>query len=85
MIRMVKEPSMKLPLIILAICAVGVGFVPFSNFITADGNALETHTDLMFSIAPVTLTVIAILMAASFYKNENDKPARSSCGIWWII
>lgn len=70
--------SMKLPLIILAICAVGVGFVPFSGFITADGASLETHIDFIFSIAPVALTGIAILLAASFYKNENDKPAKAA-------
>jgi len=62
--------SMKLPLIILAVCAVGVGFVPFSTFITSDGAALETHTNLMFSIAPVSLTIIAILLAANLYKTE---------------
>jgi NADH-quinone oxidoreductase subunit L len=65
--------TMKLPLIILAACAVGVGFVPFSQFITSDGAALETHIDLIFSIAPVTLSIIAILLSASFYKKENTK------------
>jgi NADH-quinone oxidoreductase subunit L len=70
--------SMKLPLIILTICAVGVGFVPFSKFITADGNALETHIDIMFSIAPVVLSAIAIGIAASFYKRANDKPAATA-------
>jgi NADH-quinone oxidoreductase subunit L len=67
---------MKLPLVILAACAVGVGFVPFSSFITADGAALETHMDLLFSVAPVGLTIVAIIIAANFYKTENDKPAR---------
>jgi NADH-quinone oxidoreductase subunit L len=70
--------SMKLPLIILAICAIGVGFVPFSHFITADGIAQETHADPLFSIAPVALTIIAILVAAAFYKNQNDKPAAAA-------
>jgi NADH-quinone oxidoreductase subunit L len=64
---------MKLPLIILAACAVGVGFVPFSQLVTSDGAALETHIDLVFSIAPVVLSVLAILLAAHFYKNQNDK------------
>lgn len=68
--------SMKLPLVILAVCAIAVGFVPFSSLITSDGVALETHTDIMFSIAPVTLAVIAILVAASLYKTQNDKPAK---------
>ena len=65
--------TMKLPLVILAACAVGVGFIPFSQFITSDGAALETHIDLIFSIAPVTLSIIAILLSASFYKKENTK------------
>jgi NADH-quinone oxidoreductase subunit L len=65
--------TMKLPLIILAACAVGVGFIPFSQFITSDGAALETHIDMVFSIAPVSLSIIAILLSASFYKNQNTK------------
>ena len=64
---------MKLPLIILAACAVGVGFVPFSQLVTSNGAALETHVDVVFSIAPVVLSVLAILIAASFYKNKNEK------------
>jgi len=70
--------AMKLPLIILAICAVGVGFVPFSQFVTSDGIALATHIDLLFSIAPVGLTIIAILLAASFYKTQNNKPEKAA-------
>ena len=68
--------SMKLPLIILAICAAGAGFVPFSSLITSDGAALETQVNMMFSIAPVTLAVIAIFIATSLYKTANEKPAR---------
>jgi len=68
--------SMKLPLLILAVCAVGVGFIPFSQFVTADGAALETHIDIIFSLAPVGLTILAIIIAASLYKKENDTPAR---------
>jgi len=64
---------MKLPLLILAACAAGVGFVPFSQLVTSNGVALETHIDLVFSIAPVVLSVLAILLAASFYKNQNEK------------
>jgi NADH-quinone oxidoreductase subunit L len=64
---------MKLPLIILAACAVGVGFIPFSNFVTSDGKALATHIDILFSIAPVVLSIVAILVAANFYKNQNEK------------
>ena len=65
--------TMKLPLLILAACAVGVGFIPFSQFITSDGAPLETHIDMVFSIAPVTLSILAILLSASFYKSHNAK------------
>jgi NADH-quinone oxidoreductase subunit L len=64
---------MKLPLLILAACAVGVGFIPFSQLVTSDGKALETHIDIVFSIAPVVLSILAILLAARFYKNQNNK------------
>ena len=76
---------MKLPLLILAACAVGVGFVPFSQLVTSDGKALETHIDIVFSIAPVVLSVLAILLAARFYKNQNgrsDKMAAAFGGLY---
>jgi NADH-quinone oxidoreductase subunit L len=64
---------MKLPLLILAACAFGVGFIPFSQLVTSDGAPLATHVDVVFSIAPVVLSILAILLAASFYKNQNGK------------
>jgi NADH-quinone oxidoreductase subunit L len=65
--------TMKLPLLILTICAGGVGFIPFSQFVSTDGQALATHVDLIFSIAPVSLSIIAILIAANLYKTKNTK------------
>ena len=68
--------SMKWPLIILSICSIGAGFVPFSGLVTSDGAPLETHMNLLFSIAPVALVLIAIAIAAGLYKKENEKPAK---------
>ncbi|WP_121357527.1 NADH-quinone oxidoreductase subunit L [Flavisolibacter nicotianae] len=73
--------SMKLPLVILSVCALFAGLVPFANFITSDGSPLETHMDIVFSIAPVTLAVLAILIAANLYKTENEKPARLAAAL----
>jgi NADH-quinone oxidoreductase subunit L len=73
--------SMKLPLVILSVCAVAAGFVPFANFITADGAPLETHMNMVFSIAPVALAVLAILVAANLYKTENERPARIAAAL----
>jgi NADH-quinone oxidoreductase subunit L len=68
--------SMKWPLIILSVCSIGAGFVPFSQLVTSDGAPLETHMNLLFSIAPVALVLIAIAIAAGLYKKENETPAR---------
>jgi NADH-quinone oxidoreductase subunit L len=66
--------SMKLPLILLAICTIVVGFVPFGEFVSADGKALESHFHLSFSIAPVALGLAGILLALWMYKRANNKP-----------
>ncbi len=68
--------TMKIPLVVLALCAIGVGFVPFSSLVTSDGAALETHMDLVFSIPPVVLALIAIGIATYMYKSENGKSAQ---------
>ncbi len=73
--------SMKVPLVVLSVCALLAGFVPFGQYITADGRPLTPHMDLMFSIAPVTLAILAILVAAWLYKKENAKPARLAASL----
>jgi NADH-quinone oxidoreductase subunit L len=65
--------SMKIPLIILGVLALIAGFVPFSQLITSDGIALETHVDLLFSLTPVAMAVIGILIAIRLYKTENNR------------
>ena len=66
--------SMKLPLILLAVCTLVAGFIPFGEFVSADGKALESHFHLSFSIAPVALGLAGILIAMLMYKKENNKP-----------
>ncbi len=66
--------SMKLPLIILAICTLAAGLIPFGEFVSADGKALESHFHLSFSIAPVALGLAGILTAMLMYKKESNKP-----------
>ncbi len=73
--------TMKIPLVVLAVCAIGVGFVPFSSLVTSDGVALETHMDLVFSIPPVVLALIAIGIATYMYKSENGKSAQLTAAL----
>ncbi len=68
--------TMKLPLIILTICAMVAGFFPFSRFITLSGTPTESHMDITFSIAPVLLAILGIAIAMKLYKTANDIPSR---------
>jgi NADH-quinone oxidoreductase subunit L len=70
--------SMKLPLIVLTVLSIIVGFIPFSKFVSGDSIPFETHLHLAFSVAPVVLVMIGIGLAWSLYKNASDKPAKIS-------
>jgi NADH-quinone oxidoreductase subunit L len=65
--------SMKIPLVILAIGTVAAGFIPFSNFISPDGKGFASAMHLTFSIAPVTIAIIGILVAYSLYLKQSDR------------
>ena len=69
-------PAMKVPLIILSVATVLAGFVPFSALVTSDGSPLRSHISILFSIAPVGLAILGILLAAVFYKSANERPAK---------
>jgi NADH-quinone oxidoreductase subunit L len=73
--------SMKWPLIILSVCSIGAGFVPFSQLVTSDGAPLDMHMNLLFSIAPVALVLIAIAIASGLYKKENETPAKIAASL----
>jgi NADH-quinone oxidoreductase subunit L len=73
--------SMKLPLIILAICSLLVGLVPFSKFITPTGVPEEQHINLLFSVTPVLLALAAIFLASVLYKKENEKPGKIAASL----
>jgi len=68
--------TMRLPLVILTAGTLLAGFVPFSNYVSSDSIPFATSVDWIFSIAPVALAALAILLAANLYKKENDKPQK---------
>src|SRR6478735_3402410 len=73
--------SMKFPLVVLTICTVAVGFIPFASFVTSDGAPVETPVDIVFSILPVALAVAAILFAARLYRRQNELPEKISTSL----
>jgi NADH-quinone oxidoreductase subunit L len=64
----------KLPLVLLAAASVVVGFIPFGQYVGAEGKPVELHTDIAFAVLPVGLSVAGILIAAMFYLRENSRP-----------
>jgi NADH-quinone oxidoreductase subunit L len=73
--------SMKLPLIILATGTVLVGFIPFSNFISADGKGFHSELHLTFSIAPVALALLGILISYNLYFKQSNRPQKISTAL----
>lgn len=73
--------AMMLPLVILGIAACGAGFIPFGNFVTADGKLLPTELHFTFSIAPVVLAVTGIFTAMYLYKTATGKSAKLAASL----
>jgi len=68
--------TMKIPLIILGIGTLLVGFIPFSSFVAADGKSFHSEFNVTFSIAPVVFALAAILLAYFLYFRQNNRPDR---------
>jgi len=73
--------AMLLPLILLGIGAAAAGFIPFGNFVSSDGSALESHFNLNMTIAPVAFSLIGIVTAMWLYKTQNNKPDKIAASI----
>ena len=67
---------MTIPLIILALMTVFSGFIPFSEFVSADGAGFHTHIHWPLASASIGVGVVGILLAMLFYKKENTLPER---------
>lgn len=70
--------AMKFPLILLAVLTIVAGFVPFGEFVSSDGNVLETHLHILFSIAPVAAALAGIGLATYLFLYENECPQQWS-------
>ncbi len=77
--------AMLLPLILLGIGAAAAGFIPFGNFVSSDGSALESHFHLNMTIAPVAFGLIGIFIAMWLYKKQNNKPDKIAASISGLI
>ena len=64
--------SMTLPLILLAIATIFVGFIPFNELVTSDGGLLHIHMHWDIALASIAIGLVGIIIAFIFYKKEND-------------
>jgi NADH-quinone oxidoreductase subunit L len=65
--------TMKIPLIVLMLCTIVVGFLPFSAWVFRGGSPLASHIDWKFSLIPLTLSGVGIVLAAYFYRKPSDR------------
>ncbi|MBI3137026.1 MAG: NADH-quinone oxidoreductase subunit L [Sphingobacteriales bacterium] len=72
---------MMLPLVLLGTGAAAAGFIPFGEYVSTDGKALESHFHLSFSIAPVALGLAGILTALWMYAKASDRPAKLAASL----
>jgi NADH-quinone oxidoreductase subunit L len=66
--------SMTFPLIILAILSAGAGFVPFSEYVTADRMGFEAHLNYPLALVASVVGILGIAAAWIFYKKESPLP-----------
>ncbi|WP_372766198.1 NADH-quinone oxidoreductase subunit L [Lutibacter sp.] len=68
--------TMTIPLIFLAFMSIFAGYIPFSQFVTADLTPFTAHLDLPLAAIASTVGIIGILLAYVFYKKPNNLPEK---------
>ena len=64
--------SMTFPLMVLALLSIVGGFIPFSEFVTADKASFEAHLNYPLAAIAVGIGLLGIGLAWAFYKKENN-------------
>lgn len=64
--------SMTFPLLVLAFLSITAGFIPFSEFVTADRSGFEAHLNYPLAVVAIGVGLTGIVLAWLFYKKETD-------------
>lgn len=67
--------SMTFPLMVLAVITCVAGFIPFGQFVSANGEAYSIHLDWCVAATSVAVAVLAILLATYMYKGKEQPVA----------
>lgn len=74
-----EAPSlMTIPLIILAVLSIITGFIPFGEYVTYNGEILETDFHLNIILSSVFVAMLGIFIAHRLYKNKRDMSLNTS-------
>ncbi|MBL7922557.1 MAG: NADH-quinone oxidoreductase subunit L, partial [Bacteroidia bacterium] len=73
--------SMKVPLLLLSLGALGAGFIPFGMYVSSDGQPLHLPFHPEAAILPVSIALAGIALATLLYKSENERPARIAASL----
>jgi NADH-quinone oxidoreductase subunit L len=76
---------MTVPLVILALLTCVTGFVPFSQFVSPDGEPFTMHINWWIASASIAVGLAGIGIAARFYLRDSDLPAKVAArwaGFW---
>ncbi|WP_457617104.1 NADH-quinone oxidoreductase subunit L [Lutibacter sp.] len=76
--------SMTFPLMILALLSISTGFIPFSEFVSADKAGFETHLDYPLAAIAISVGLIGIIAAWIFYKKENNLADKFANGFGFL-
>lgn len=72
--------AMLVPLIVLGILSIVTGYIPFGEFVSADGRPLHTHLHLSVALISTLVSFTGIALAWLLYKKPSDLPARLIAG-----
>ncbi len=73
--------NMTFPLMFLAALTCVIGFMPFSQFVTADGAGFAGHIEWSIASLSILVGVVGILIATFMYFKANDKPDRVALAV----
>ena len=65
--------QMSLPLVILTLCSIGVGWLPFSSHISLDGTLHHSSIHWLFSLVPLSISLAGIFVAFLKYARPSHK------------
>ncbi len=69
---------MRLPLVVLMIGTVLAGLIPFGQYVSATGEPMEGGHDWTFSILPVSVSLLGILIATYYFYKEKGRAEKSA-------